>query len=64
MVQLELPHINVLTKCDLVDEKELTKYDYLLLLYTTTLGCLRLLCCAQILGSVFRIPLGEPCELD
>jgi GPN-loop GTPase len=26
MVQLELPHINVLTKCDLVDEKELTKY--------------------------------------
>lgn len=27
MVQLELPHINVLTKCDLVDEKELSKYD-------------------------------------
>ncbi|KAF1335520.1 Gpn-loop gtpase 3, partial [Globisporangium splendens] len=26
MVQLELPHINVLTKCDLVDEKELSKY--------------------------------------
>ena len=26
MVQLELPHINVLTKCDLVDEKELEKY--------------------------------------
>ncbi|TYZ55515.1 hypothetical protein PybrP1_000397, partial [[Pythium] brassicae (nom. inval.)] len=26
MVQLELPHINVLTKCDLVDEKELRKY--------------------------------------
>lgn len=25
MVQLELPHINVLTKCDLVDEKELSK---------------------------------------
>ncbi|KAL0585389.1 hypothetical protein ABG067_004921 [Albugo candida] len=26
MIQLELPHINVLTKCDLVDEKELEKY--------------------------------------
>lgn len=26
MVQLELPHINVLTKCDLVDDKELSKY--------------------------------------
>jgi hypothetical protein len=26
MVQMELPHINVLTKCDLVDEKELSKY--------------------------------------
>ncbi|KAG6976263.1 hypothetical protein JG688_00001554 [Phytophthora aleatoria] len=26
MVQLELPHINVLTKCDLVDEKEMSKY--------------------------------------
>ncbi|CAI5720638.1 unnamed protein product [Peronospora effusa] len=26
MVQLELPHINVLTKCDLVDDKELLKY--------------------------------------
>ncbi|KAG2531835.1 hypothetical protein BBO99_00000839 [Phytophthora kernoviae] len=26
MVQLELPHINVLTKCDLVEEKEMSKY--------------------------------------
>ncbi|RMX64366.1 hypothetical protein DD238_002595 [Peronospora effusa] len=26
MVQLELPYINVLTKCDLVDDKELLKY--------------------------------------
>ncbi|KAF0736738.1 hypothetical protein LEN26_000147 [Aphanomyces euteiches] len=26
MVQLELPHVNVLTKCDLVDEQELEKY--------------------------------------
>ncbi|KAG7401884.1 hypothetical protein PHYBOEH_009464 [Phytophthora boehmeriae] len=26
MVQLELPHINVLTKCDLVEEKEISKY--------------------------------------
>ncbi|RHY74682.1 hypothetical protein DYB38_013383, partial [Aphanomyces astaci] len=26
MVQLELPHVNVLTKCDLVDEHELEKY--------------------------------------
>lgn len=26
MIQLELPHINVLTKCDLVDNQELKKY--------------------------------------
>lgn len=32
MVQLELPHINVLTKCDLVDEKELSKCGHRALL--------------------------------
>lgn len=31
MVQLELPHINVITKCDLVDEKEMSKYVHLIL---------------------------------
>ena len=26
MVHLEVPHINVITKCDLVDKKEISKY--------------------------------------
>jgi hypothetical protein len=27
MIQLELPHLNVLTKCDLVDEHELHRVE-------------------------------------
>lgn len=40
MTQLELPHINVLTKCDLVDEKELSKY-----------GRARGVCCYGFFGA-------------
>lgn len=73
MVQLELPHINVLTKCDLVDEKELSKYVTQLICSDNNQELFNHRCHSrnqsldvlygQIPGPVVGLLAGEPIEL-